>query len=948
MHLRTLVYFFLATVAVQAEDFFMSKVEPLLKERCFRCHSHDQKIKAGLALDSKSGWELGGDSGPAIVPGKPEESLLIEAIRWKDEDVQMPPKEKLPEGEIAILVEWVKQGAPDPRVLKGKLEDPLDWWSLKPLKRPEVPEVVKHPVDAFAKSELSPEAEKQQLIRRLYFDLHGLPPTPADVAAFVKDEDPEAYEKLVRRLLGSPRYGERWARHWLDVIHFADSDGCEHDIKRPNAWRFRDYVIRRLNEDVPWDRFIREQLAADAFYPEETNLIPALGFIAAGPLERSRATTAPITFDYLDRDDMVTQTMGAFVSTTANCARCHSHKFDPISQEDYYSLQAVFAGVGKGDLEYDEDVKVGRQRLHLQQLLKDAKAKKSDVLLNPQYAPVVSKFEDEWDDNTETWSLLNPDVFVSSDGSTLTKEANQTIYISGKLPNHDTYTVTADYPLKSITAIRMDVLADNRLPEGGPGRHGNGNLHLTEFKVEVFEPDAKKSTPLKIAKATADWNQGGWTIQHALDGNLKTAWGIYPKVKQSHYAVFELETPAAIKVGSRIVITMQQLHGGGHTIGRFQLSVTDAPPSQVRSIPQAVVAALKVSASKRNPAQQLEVAAYVLKDHAETELAKLPKKSSVYAVSPWWSHAKKRDTPLTPKKVHLLRRGDFFKPVREVVPRALSQIKVPFELEDPQIESNRRVALANWIASPDNPLTWRSIVNRVWHYHFGKGICETPNDFGRMGAEPTNPAFLDWLAVWFRDDAKGSLKKLHYLILTSQTWKQSGDHRRTRMDAEMFRDTVLQVSGTLDTKMGGPGIEQFSKKKGPQATPALNYNEFDWTRPEAKRRSIYRVVWRGIPDPFMQAIDFPDMALLAPKRERSVSALQSLVLYNNDFVLHASEWFAERLNAEDAGVKRAIQLAYQREASSQEISEYQTFVDKHGMAAFCRVLFNSNEFLFIE
>ncbi len=815
MHFRTLAYFFMATAALQAEDFFTSKVEPLLKERCYQCHSHEKKMKAGLALDSRSGWELGGDSGPAIVPGKPEESLLIQMVKWLDDDHQMPPKKKLPEAEIAVLVEWVQQGAPDPRTLKTDKQKPLDWWSLKPLVRPEVPQVAKHPVDAFSKETLRPEATKRQLIRRLYFDLHGLPPTPADVAKFVKDEDPKAYEKLVRKLLDSPRYGERWARHWLDTIHFADSDGCEHDIKRPNAWRFRDYVIRRLNEDVAWDRFIREQLAADALFPEETDLIPALGFIAAGPLERSRATTAPVTFDYLDRDDMVTQTMGAFVSTTANCARCHSHKFDPITQEDYYRLQAVFAGIGKGDVEFDEDRNVGQQRQQLQKLKEDVKATDPEVPLAPKYAEMIAKFEREWSDHSGIWSLLEANTFVSSDGSTLTREENQTIYVSGKLSDKDTYTITAAVPNASLTAIRLDVLADKRLPEGGPGRHGNGNLHLTEFKAELFEPNAKTSIPLKIKKATADWDQAGWTIQHSLDGNLKTAWGIYPKVNQSHHAVFELEKPTAVKPGSRIAITMQQLHGGGHTIGRFQLSVTDAPPSQVQLVPELVVTALKIPSRKRTQAQRLDIAAFVLGQHAEGELAKLPKQSSVYAASPWWSHAKKRTSPLTPKTVHLLRRGDFFKPVREVTPGALSSLDVPFELKDPKIESNRRTALANWIASPNNPLTWRSIVNRVWHYHFGKGICATPNDFGRMGAEPTNPELLDWLAVWFRDDAKGSLKELHYLILTSKSWKQSGAPRRTRLDAEMFRDALLHVSGKLDTKMGGPGIEQFSKKKGP-------------------------------------------------------------------------------------------------------------------------------------
>jgi hypothetical protein len=359
-----------------------------------------------------------------------------------------------------------------------------------------------------------------------------------------------------------------------------------------------------------------------------------------------------------------------------------------------------------------------------------------------------------------------------------------------------------------------------------------------------------------------------------------------------------------------------------------------------------------------------------LETYAKKRLGTLPPKATVYGVSSSWSHAKKLATPQEPKVVHLLRRGDIDKPVREVEPGAISAINhLPgrFELPDPKNESARRAALAEWLIHEDNPLAWRSIVNRVWHYHFGRGLCDTPNDFGRMGSQPSHPELLDWLAVWFRDEAKGSLKELHKLILTSETWQQASqvppnakdsDNRllwrmnRQRMDAEVFRDSILRLSGRLDLSMGGAGIEQFEKSQGPQATPALDYSSYDWNSPGASRRSIYRVVWRGISDPFMEALDFPDLGLLAPKRGFSVSALQSLAVFNNDFVLHGSEWLAQRVESEggdlEAHVQRAVRLVWLRPPSASEHVGFSNYARKHGLSAFCRVLLNSNEFLFIE
>lgn len=995
-----------AEPAAQSDDdgrrFFAEQVEPLLKSKCFSCHSHASgEMEGGLTLDSRSGWAEGGERGPAILPGKPEESLLIKAVLREGSTFQMPPDEKLSAAEIEILTEWIKRGAPDPRKTKpqpNQTIDPTDWWSLRPLLRPVVPNVATlhgetdNAIDAFVQRRLldeeitpAPRADRRTLIRRVYFDLHGLPPTPEAVETFVADPDPLAYEKLVDELLASDRYGERWARHWLDTVHFADSHGCEHDVFRPNAWRYRDYVISSFNRDTSWSRFIREQLVADRFYPDEPHLTAALGFIAAGPLELSRAGTAPVTFDYLDRDDMVAQTMAAFTSTTANCARCHDHKFDPVSQEDYYSLQAVFAGVGKGAVEFDVDPQVARKRLRFSELLAATKSGDQSTLLADEHVAIVAKWEEEFGQQPAAWLPLMPTEFGSSDGSTLKLLPDNSVLASGVQPEKDTYTITAPSSVTKLTALRLDVLADDSLPLKGPGRQDNGNLHLSEFEAFVVEDGSTERTPLKIKKATADWDQSGWTISHALDGNVATAWGIYPKVGASHYAVFELVEPVTLKVSSQLIVVLKQLHGG-HLIGRAKLYATNAPGATANVLPDSVLAAIKTERDQRSDEQQTAIAAHALRIHAQKQLASLPAQASVYAVSSSYSHAKKQANPMSPKVVHVLRRGDIDRPGAVASPGALSAIASlsgRFDLADLNDEASRRAALADWLASRDNPLTWRSIVNRVWAYHFGRGLCDTPNDFGRMGATPSHPELLDWLAVWFRDDARGSLKKLHRLILLSSTWQRASlmpdsseaasgvrsnqtsnaqlvdaENRllwrmnRRRLDAESYRDSILQLSGRIDLTMGGPGIQQFTQSKGAQATPKLDYNAYDWNHPSAARRSIYRVVWRGIADPFMESLDFPDLGLLSPKRGESVSALQALSVFNNDFVLHHSQVLAKSLaatqTAVDNQVAQACRLIFLREAYDKERELLAAYAQKYGLAATCRVLLNSNEFLFVE
>ncbi|MCC6154433.1 MAG: DUF1549 domain-containing protein, partial [Candidatus Hydrogenedentes bacterium] len=449
-------------------------IRPIFERSCYGCHG-PEKQRSKYRLDVRETALKGGNSGtPAIVPHDAKNSPLFRFVSGEVPELLMPPKSSgmpaLTADEIELIRVWIDAGPNWPDEFAGGTAPAKVHWSLKPLERPAKPGAETNPIDAFIHAKLaennlvpSPEADRKTLIRRLYFDLIGLPPTPEEVAAFAADTDGNAYEKIVDRLLASPRYGERWARHWLDTIHFADSHGYEHDVARENAWRYRDYVINALNADTDWARFIKEQLATDVFYPREPRLTAALGFLGAGTFDLSTYSTAPVTFDYLDRDDLVTQTMAAFVSTTANCARCHAHKFDPISQEDYYALQANFAGILKGDVSYDEDPAVARDRKRWSDLLAAADSKDPSALLSVEQSARVRAWYERRGSGA-AWAPLDVDTFLSSEGATLSRDENGVIASSGVLPEKDTYTITAGTSLPKVTAIRLDVFSHDTLP----------------------------------------------------------------------------------------------------------------------------------------------------------------------------------------------------------------------------------------------------------------------------------------------------------------------------------------------------------------------------------------------------------------------------------------------------------------------------------------------------
>ena len=1000
-----------------ADEFFENAIAPLLRQRCLECHSHAAgKMKGGLTLDSKTGWTEGGEHGPALIPGDPGQSLLLRMVRWTDADHQMPPREKLPAAEIAVLEEWIKRGAPDPRTAPAQAGPDADWWSLKPLSSPVLPALTGpapvNPIDRFIQARLaaaslipSPPADPRTLIRRVFIGLTGLPPTPEETGAFVQqsapmpanpDAFPAAWPALVDRLLASPRHGERWARHWLDTIHFADTHGFEHDVQRPEAWRFRDYVIRAFNDDTPWPRFIQEQLAADVLFPDEPRLIAAIGFLGAGPFDASAEGTAQAAYEYVDRDDLVNQTMAAFVSTTANCARCHAHKFDPITQEDYFSLQAVFAGVGKGNVAYDEDPGVSRQRrrwTNVQQAASTTPPLSPDILLAPDNQAEVTAWEAAGG-GREKWQPLNPDTYTSALGSILTRQPDGSILSSGPRPDTDTYTLTYSGPPGQITALRIDLLTDDSLPMKGPGRLDNGNVHLSEIEARVFRPAMQAPEKISFSRAIADFDQTGFSAPGLIDGDPKTSWAIHPKVGGPHHAILKLAAPLTLTEQDHLTVTLPQIQGGQHLLGRFRLSTTTAPAAPLAALPAQALAALDIPPEERTPEARMALAAGVLRERAYQELTRLPAQVHVYAASA--ANQAARGAILKapqPRTIRVLKRGDLDKPGAEAHAGALTAVTAltpRFSLTDPANEGLRRAALADWLAHRDNPLAWRSIVNRVWHYHFGKGLCDTPSDFGRMGGKPSHPELLEWLTVWFRDEAKGSLKALHRLIVTSAVYQKSpelpspagpaerpvavtvitsppprGDPRtidpdnrllwrmnRIRLDADSYRDAVMAISGRLDPAMGGPAIAHYHASPGPQATPVLDYAGYDWEAPGAVRRSIYRVVYRGIADPFMEQLDFPDMGLLAPERGFSASALQSLTLFNNSFLLNQSSHLAARVGKVSPAlpdqIRHMIRLVLLREPTPGELADFTILAQSTSLPAVARVLFNTNEFLFVD
>ncbi|MCA9170739.1 MAG: PSD1 domain-containing protein, partial [Planctomycetales bacterium] len=915
---------------------FDRDVRPILR-KCIGCHGPDRP-KADVSLAERA---TAIESG-VIVPGD-DACVLLERISSTDPDVRMPPDTPLSQSEQQVLRSWIDQGASWP-----------DHWAYRELVQPLVPspttaarEWCRNAIDCFVADQLamrqlapSPPADPAALLRRVYYDLIGLPPTYAEIEEFRRDPSERRYLRIVDELLASPHYGERWARHWMDVVHFAETHGHDQDRPREHAWPYRDYLVRRFNDDVPFAQFVREQIAGDCLSPLDPLAITATGMLAAGPWDES--SLRDIQEDsidrqvaqYIDRDDIITTVMSTFASTTIHCARCHHHKFDAISQDEYYGLQAIFAGIDKANRLYDVDGLVAERRNRLQQrmsLLADWVAREDAELLATELQRQTAVWEQTRRARESQWRDVRWIAFSAGSGAELVREADNSLFANhdtAAIPDKDTYRLEFETDSNRVRGLRLMLLPDARLPMQGPGRAGNGNLHLNE--IRVYQADTRTGRWQRrraIVRVTSDYDQPGWDVTRAIDGNPNTAWGIYPQVGLVHQAVFELDDEDADdKLNDdetkpiRCRVELDQIHGGGHLIGRFAIGVTDAVgPYEVEAALPADIHATLHSNEPRTEDQQRRLNAYVERDRIEQALASLPEQRMVYCGTNQFAADGSFRPVSVPREVQVLQRGELAKPLRvarPVIVGSLTSAAVDLNQLRSENEGERRVAFAEWLASERNGIVWRSITNRIWHYHFGAPLVATMNDFGRGGESPTHPQLLDWLAAELRL-RRGSLKELHRLIVTSATYRQAVAHRaapakvdaenrqlwrmnRRRLDAESFRDSLLKISGQLDERMGGPSDQQFNQSPGVHVTPVVDYDGFDLSNRANYRRSVYRFVFRTVPDPFMEALDCPDASQLSPQRGESITAVQTLATMNDKLVVHLCEQIAFRIEAGDA------------------------------------------------
>ena len=978
-------------LAVAAPD-FVRDVRPIFEAHCIKCHG-PEKQKSSYRLDVKAIALNGGDSGtPNIVPGLGATSPLVKFIAGEVEDMRMPPKgEALAPAEIATLKAWIDSGAAWPDSASAAVADPLDWWSLKPLAAVTPPPGVENPVDAFVRAKLTaqglnpaPAADARTLIRRLYFDLTGLPPTPEQTEAFVADTAPDAYERLVETLLASPRYGERWARHWLDVVHYGDTHGYDKDKLRPHAWPYRDYVVRAFNSGKPYARFLQEQIAGDVLFPGTADGIEALGFISAGPwdfighAEVPESKTDGKVARHLDRDDMVANTIGTFSSLTVHCAQCHAHKFDPIPQEDYYSLQAVFSALDRTDREYFRD---DARNARFQDLRR--RQRETAAALAALEAPLRTQAGEAYADITRRLELP-PQIDPANPGQPSPSRG----YHSALSPTPDaTKWVQVDLG-ESIEIGRATLVpAHDTFNDIGAGFG-----FPVRFKVEASDdPEFRAGVKLLWQRYDqtfmADFPNPGRDVFTTGGGAGDGIIGRYVRVtvtklapRKDDYLFALAELRVTDRAGKNVAL--------GRPVTALD-SVEVAPRWQKTNLTDGVSPSVLSADEKKElerardalllgfadePTKSRRAALLAEASRVADELKAFPKPDLVYAGAVHTGTSNFIGTGPTggrPRPIHVLARGQVTTPGKPVGPGALSALQFAparFALPPDAGEGERRAALARWLTDPNNPLTWRSIVNRVWHYHFGRGLVDTPNDFGRNGAAPTHPELLDWLAADFRDGG-GSLKALHRRIVSSATYRQavttnaaaetidSGNtllwrQNRRKLEAEALRDAVLAASGKLDLTMGGPGWQDFVIER-PEHSPHFRYDLADPEDAKTWRRSIYRFVVRSQTQPWMTSMDCADPSMRVDKRNESLSPLQALAMLNNGFIVTQARHLAARAQAERpadlaAQVARAHALALGRPPGADTGTRLVAFAEAEGLPALCRLLLNLNEFTFID
>ncbi len=948
--LRSLVLLSLSAGAALAQEsaaiqHFESKVRPLLADQCFKCHGPD-KQRGGLRVDGRAHLLQGGDLGPAIVPGEPVKSLLVKAIRHTDPGLKMPPKMKLSKSQADDVALWIKAGAPWPGdaaavVRKGEKEitaKDREHWAFKPVVKPVVPKGV-HPIDALVAKQLAakglkpnPPASKQELIRRATYNLTGLPPTSKEVDDFVRDASPQAYVKLIDRLLESPRYGEKWARHWLDLVRYAETNSYERDSPKPNAWRYRDYVIKSFNADTPYDRFVREQLAGDEIPNPGPDQITATGYYRLGIWDDEPSDRLLARYDGLD--DLVMTTSQVFLGITLDCARCHDHKIDPFQQKDYYRFLAFFHNVnhyrngGATDEaplfansaeknSYDLRLKkMAERRDQVQQQITalESEVKTAEKTVRPDmddlkfrfYRSAWTKLPDFDALKAETVGELPGGYF---DLAPRTRLDTHGFVFEGTLivPKTGTYT----FYLDSDDGSRLTI-AGQKLIEYD-GIHGVGNEKSRTINLKAGR------VPIRLDYFQ---NVGGYGLYVAWSG---------PEMPRRL-----LSTPPSEKNAS----------------ADFFKGFRDQTPRGVPKDKLKEYAALKKELeSLKDPVKVVGVE----KALCVTEAGPRPAETFVFF----------RGNPALPRD------------------RVEPGFPLVLGFADPAVKplaktTGRRTALADWIASRDNPLSSRVIVNRLWQFHFGRGLVRSASNFGVQGDRPTHPELLDWLAATFVE--KGwSMKEFHRLVMTSNLYQASTRGQpealavdpandllwrfdMRRLSAEEIRDSVLAVSGNLNLQMFGPGIYPEIPKEvlAGQSIPGKGWGKS--TPEEQARRSVYVHIKRSLLLPILEAFDAAETDRSAPVRFSSTVPTQALMMINSAFLNKQAEIFAERLRRESGTlakdqVRSGLSLATSRPPTEAEIERGLRLISglREGGASpelalkyFCLMALNLNEFVYLD
>jgi cytochrome c553 len=995
---------------------FKQHVRPALIDTCLKCHG-GEKTEAELDVTDRDKLLKGGEHGPAVVPGDAKKSLLYLMVAHEKKPAMPYKAAKLSEETIRQFAAWIENGAPFDAPLVAR-KDTAAWtekrvppearrhWAFQPLRRVWPPTVrdaawVKTDVDRFILARLdekgmspNPPASKRAIIRRVYFDLIGLPPTPGEVDAFQRDESPTALAKVVDRLLASPHYGERWARHWLDLARFAESHGFEHDYDRPGAYHYRDFVIKALNAGMPYDQFVRWQLAGDELAPNDPLALMATGFLAAGVHSTQITKNEVEKQRYDELDDMLATTGTAMLGLTVGCARCHDHKYDAIPQADYYRMLSTFTTTVRSEATIDVDPEGYR---------------KARARFDADHAPLVKALADyeatelparfaEWEKDQAgkpvppAWVFPTIAAMKSANGSTLTKKDDGSVLVGGPNPPRELLAFTLETGLKGITGLRIEALTDPSLVKGGPGRAANGNFCLTNLTVAVA-PKGGKGFEVKLKNPRSTFDQKGLGVAGAIDGDpTNTGWSVDPQIGFDHAASFEFDQPVGDGGPTKITVIMQFNNNVGHGIGRPRIALTnsaDPLPLATPAVPEAAQKAFETPPEKRTAEQKaLLLARYKVLDpgwqkldkRVKDHLAAAPKPNLVKAlissegVPPVRLHTQGEDVF---KETYFLRRGD---PNQKDAVAPPGYLQVLYDgrdrwKKDPPKDSKlsyRRSAFAAWLTDPEcgaGHLLARVIVNRLWQHHLGRGIVATPSDFGVRGAAPTHPELLDYLASELIRNG-WRLKPIHRMIVLSATYQQASqiadpnanrqpaiDHRQSldpdntlfwhrparRLEAEAIRDSLLAVSGQLDPTMYGPGtLDEASR-----------------------RRSVYFTMKRSRLIPMLVIFDAPDGTVGVGERPATTVAPQALTLMNNPQVRSWARAFANRVSAAgkppEQVVHGAYRLALSRDATADELRDGLAFLKNQeqsyrgradarelATADFCQVVMCLNEFIYME